>query len=184
MTTVHVRVAGAGDARAVAALHADSWRRHYRGAYADAFLDADVMADRHAVWSGRLEQPDVRARTIVAETPDDGVVGFAHSVLDDSPEWGALLDNLHVAGGHQRRGVGAQLMSRVARFVADNRPGSGLYLWVLQQNANAQRFYDALGGRPVEAAPVPPVGGVAGRLNGSPLRLRYSWPDPTVLVQR
>jgi hypothetical protein len=27
-------------------LHADSWRRHYRGAYADAFLDGDVLADR------------------------------------------------------------------------------------------------------------------------------------------
>ena len=30
------------DANAIAALHADSWRRHYRGAYSDAFLDGDV----------------------------------------------------------------------------------------------------------------------------------------------
>jgi hypothetical protein len=36
------RAAGAGDASAVAGLHGDSWRRHYRGAFSDAFLDRDV----------------------------------------------------------------------------------------------------------------------------------------------
>ena len=37
------RSAEAGDAAAVAGLHADSWRRHYRGAFSDAFLDGDVV---------------------------------------------------------------------------------------------------------------------------------------------
>jgi hypothetical protein len=36
------RAGGPGDAPAVAGLHADSWRRHYRGAFSDAFLDRDV----------------------------------------------------------------------------------------------------------------------------------------------
>jgi GNAT superfamily N-acetyltransferase len=33
------RVACPGDAQAIAGLHADSWQRHYRGAFSDAFLD-------------------------------------------------------------------------------------------------------------------------------------------------
>ena len=37
------RPADADDAAAVAGLHADSWRRHYRGAFSDAFLDGDVV---------------------------------------------------------------------------------------------------------------------------------------------
>jgi hypothetical protein len=37
--TVRIRVADSSDAPAIAALHAESWRRHYRGAYSDAFLD-------------------------------------------------------------------------------------------------------------------------------------------------
>lgn len=36
------RVAERGDAAAVAALHAASWQRHYRGAFSDAFLDGEV----------------------------------------------------------------------------------------------------------------------------------------------
>src|SRR5258708_16945646 len=89
------RLAGPGDAEAVAALHADSWRRHYRGAYSDAYLDGDVEGDRLAVWSERLRDRRTDYRTIVAE--DAGrLVGFAHTVLDEDEAWGALLDNLHV----------------------------------------------------------------------------------------
>jgi hypothetical protein len=41
-----VRAASAHDLDAIATLHADSWRRHYREAYRDEFLDVDVVADR------------------------------------------------------------------------------------------------------------------------------------------
>ncbi|MFY1687352.1 GNAT family N-acetyltransferase [Plantactinospora sp. WMMB782] len=71
MSTVVVtfRAAAAGDADRVAALHAESWRRHYRGAYADAFLDGDVFADRRAVWSARLADPAPQDVTVLAEVP-------------------------------------------------------------------------------------------------------------------
>src|SRR6478752_4827506 len=63
---VGFRLARAADALAVAALHADSWRRHYRGAYSDAFLDGDVLKDRRSVWEARLCAPGPYA-TIMAE---------------------------------------------------------------------------------------------------------------------
>jgi ribosomal protein S18 acetylase RimI-like enzyme len=165
------RRAGPADAPAVAHLHADSWRRHYRGAYSDEFLDGDVVADRLAVWSDRLGTADPRRCTILAE--DGGLIGFANTFLDHDPEWGALLDNLHVAGSHQRRGIGAQLLALTGEAVAGR---SGLYLWVLEQNAAAQAFYEAHGGRRVERCPVEPPGGVASRITGSPYKLRYVLP--------
>lgn len=69
MTGLTLRAAGQGDAEAVALLHADSWRRHYRGAYSDAFLDGDVVADRFAVWSARLAAPAGSA-TLLAQNAD------------------------------------------------------------------------------------------------------------------
>src|ERR1700749_50840 len=126
------RAAEPGDAAAIAALHAASWQRHYRGAYADAFLDGEVARFLLDTWTTRLAAPDPLARTSVAERPrgDDGdgncaraLVGLAHTVLDDDPAWGALLDNLHVAYGLKRRGVGTRLMSLAARAVVTERPG-------------------------------------------------------------
>lgn len=174
------RLAGPADARAVACLHADSWRRHFRGAYSDAFLDGDVFADRLAVWAGRLRAPDPSRCTILAE--DGLLAGFANTVFEDDPRWGALLDNLHVAGGHQRRGIGSRLLALTAEALL-RRPGrTGLYLWVLEQNVDARAFYRARGGRCVERALVSPPGGIPGRLAGSPAKLRYAWPDPAVLL--
>jgi len=174
------RLARPIDARAVANLHADSWRRHYRGAYSDVFLDGDVFADRLAVWTDRLATPDPRRCTILAE--QDGLVGFANTFLDHDPTWGALLDNLHVADGHKRRGIASRLLALTAEAVIERSKRAALYLWVLEQNSDARAFYQARGGRCVERGPVSPPGRIASRITGSPAKLRYAWPELTALV--
>ena len=176
------RAADADDAAAVAGLHADSWRRHYRGAFSDAFLDGDVAGYLLARWTERLRAPDPQARTIVAELGGE-VVGLAHTQLGESADWGALLDNLHVSSGLKRLGIGTRLLALTAQAVLDSAPASGLYLWVLEQNAGARAFYTARGGTCVETSLVSPPGGDPTRLNGSPISLRFVWPDPSRLVR-
>ena len=168
------RLAGPADAAAVAHLHADSWRRHYRGAYSDAFLDGDVMADRLAVWTERLREPDPNRWTILAE--DGSLVGFANTYFDHDATYGALLDNLHVADGHKRRGIGSRLLALTAEAVLARPEPTGLYLWVLEQNVDAQAFYEVHGAERVERCAVEPPGGIAERITGSPAKLRYAWP--------
>jgi ribosomal protein S18 acetylase RimI-like enzyme len=175
------RSAQAGDAAAVAGLHAESWRRHYRGAFSDAFLDGDVASYLLAEWTERLSALDPRACTIVAVLGGE-LVGLAHTRLGDDPGWGALLDNLHVSHGLKRLGVGTRLLALTAQAVLDRAPGSGLYLWVLEQNTAAQAFYTARGGTCVETCAAPPPGGDPSRLNGSPMCLRFVWPDPSKLL--
>jgi len=176
------RRAGPADAETVAELHADSWRRHYRGAYSDEFLDGDVHADRLAVWTARLSEPDPRRCTILAV--DGGVVGFANTFFDDDPTWGALLDNLHVAERHRRQGMGSCLLALTAEAVLAQRETAGLYLWVLEQNVDAQAFYESLGARREGREPVSAPGGIASRIVGSPKKLRYAWQEPSVLIER
>jgi hypothetical protein len=57
MTSLRLRLAGLDDAEQVALVHAGSWRRHYRGAYSDSYLDGDIVTDRLSVWSARLAAP-------------------------------------------------------------------------------------------------------------------------------
>jgi GNAT superfamily N-acetyltransferase len=171
------RRAGVEDAIAIAALHADSWQRHYRGAYSDVFLDGDVRDDRETVWRQRLAARDGGSRTVVAEN-DAGLVGFAHGIFDSDPTWGALLDNLHVRAGHKRKGVGTELLASIAEAAVERE--TLLYLWVLEQNADARAFYESRGATCVGRAPVEAPGGVASRLTGTPTKLRYAWSDPAV----
>jgi ribosomal protein S18 acetylase RimI-like enzyme len=173
---VEYREATAADAKAIADLHADSWRRHYRGALLDSYLDGDVVAERMAVWTGRLARAAPDAYTVVADL-DGAVAGFAHTVLDADPTWGALLDNLHVGYDFKRQGIGARLLAETARAVVLRRPSAGLYLWVLEQNTAAQAFYRARGGVRVERELAGPFPG-GGRAHA----FRYVWSDPAELA--
>jgi ribosomal protein S18 acetylase RimI-like enzyme len=177
-----IRDAGAADAGAIAALHADSWRRHYRGAFSDEFLDGDVLADRTALWTARLAAPG-HSCTLVADSGNGDLVGFAHTVFGEDPTWGALVDNLHVRHQAKRGGVGSSLLAETARRVVDQDESSGLYLWVLEQNREAQAFYRARGGAFVGRRTAVSPGGVAGRLSGAPVALRCAWRHPRRLFQ-
>ncbi len=181
-SSLRFRLAGAATASRVARLHADSWRRHYRGAYADTYLDGDLDVDRLAVWSARLADP-AGTVTIAAE---DGVdlVGFVHVVLDDDDRWGSLVDNLHVVWNRQRNGIGRALLARAAATVVAQACTRRLYLWVQEQNVAAQHFYRALGGVEVERTPLEPPGGVPARLHGTPYKLRMAWPDASQLASQ
>ena len=174
--SVNYREATEGDAEAIAVLHADSWRRHYRGAYLDTYLDGDVVADRLSVWAGRLAPPRANQYTVVA-VGDGQAVGFAHVVYDADQRWGALLDNLHVTNSLKGLGIGTRLLSEAARALLEGRPTSALHLWVLDQNSAARSFYDARGGTRVQTELRGPFPG-----GGHALGHRYFWPDPSVLI--
>ena len=176
MSVIRCRPAEVCDIEAIAALHADSWRRNYRGAYLDSYLDGDVVTDRLVVWRERITRADANVRTIVAEH-DGAFAGFAHTKLDDDPTWGALLENLHVVHGLKRQGVGTRLMAASARAVLDSTPGAGLYLWVLDQNTAARVFYAARGGLEAGRELRGPFPG-----GGSALGRRIVWPDPSTLL--
>lgn len=170
---VSYREASAADAPAIAALHADSWRRNYRGAYPEDFFDGSLDADRAAVWSGRLSDPQPhppRSCTVLAEL--SGLAGFVHVRFDEDERWGSLVDNLHVRHDVQRHGIASELMRRAAAAADAVAPGASLHLWVLEQNTGAQAFYRAIGGR---AADRQPVGAPA---NPGVLGIRMVWDRP------
>jgi ribosomal protein S18 acetylase RimI-like enzyme len=177
VTLDRYRDATTGDIEQVAALHADSWRRNYRGAYDDGFLDHDVVDDRLRVWAERLGRPSDDRCTIVAERAGVVVVGFAHTLFDDDPTWGALLDNLHVTHHAQRQGIASVLLAETARRILGRGGSPTLYLWVLDQNRRAQSFYRARGGTPVEHTERDLAGGGTGGV------VRVAWRDVAVLVE-
>ena len=169
------REARAEDADPIAQLHADSWRRTYRGAFSHSFLEGPaVLTDRRAIWTERLTQRDPSSYTVVADE-HGAVVGFAHTRFDDDPVWGALVDNLHVVEHLKRCGIGRRLMAESAGAVVARRAQSGMFLWVLQQNTAAQAFYESIGGsRAGEGVSAPPGG-------GSVPTFRYAWTEPARL---
>ena len=164
------------DVTAIANLHAESWRSSYRGILTKDYLENDVVRDRLGVWqkrySGAAQKPMF---TLVAESGSE-LSGFACVFPEEDAEYGSFLDNLHVSPGLTGRGIGRRLLSEAARRLVANGSHAGLYLWVIEQNQRARKFYERAGAEVVGSAS-----------NSMPdgqkvVAIRCYWNDPTTLV--
>jgi ribosomal protein S18 acetylase RimI-like enzyme len=169
------RKAGPEDAEKIARLHAANWRAHYRGILDDHYLDHEVHEDRKKVWRDRLQFPKPSMILTLGEEGSK-LIGFGCVFLEDSSEYGALLDNLHVSVDFARRGIGRRLMSVLAKDILQKSERRDMYLWVLKENIQAIQFYDRCHGLRKEQV-------TENELGNQPVeKLRYYWPDVEELV--
>lgn len=183
---MNIRLANSADCAAIANLHVESWRNAYRGMFSDKYLDEDIFAERRLLWAERFQDPTPNQHIIVAE--DDQIprndatanlIGFACAFANEDPRWGSYLDNLHVLPSLKRQRIGTRLMGQIATWCAQNvveEGPQGMYLYVLEENMNACKFYERIGGTVVEEffwdAP-----------DGSKLKsLSYAWTDLASLI--
>ncbi|BBK34547.1 ribosomal protein S18 acetylase RimI-like enzyme [Stella humosa] len=139
-----IRTAGPGDAAAIAALHARSWRAAYRGILPDTYLDGPLLADRTVYWQAALALSDPGLVVLVLEgTP--GMAGFAAARIPDPDGYGACIDNLHLAPELRGQGQGRTLLGALAGRLA-GMGVSDACLWLFDGNHTAGRFYARLGG--------------------------------------
>ena len=146
------------DAVEIAALHAQSWREHYRGEFEDAYLDGNLVAERTEVWRARLTRPAPNQCVFVARS-EAGLEGFVCVYGDHDPAWGSLVDNLHVVTTRHRRGTGRALMRAAGEWLARRFPDPPVHLLVLESNARARGFYEAIGGRCAQTSAMETNGG-------------------------
>lgn len=113
-----------------------------------------------------------------ANAPDGvALVGFVCAFPRFDPQWGALIDNVHVAPERKGQGIGGRLLSAVAQALLDEGYDDPVHLWVFTENRAASAVYDQLGGRQVERTRDRAT-------DGSDVEsIRYAWDNPTALLR-
>ncbi|MGA3266336.1 MAG: GNAT family N-acetyltransferase [Verrucomicrobiota bacterium] len=133
------------DAPRIASIHVDTWRAAYRGQIPDVVLDALDVERRTAFWRQRLAE--TRGSVFVAEN-DGVVVGFCDLIpsrdKDADPQTVAEIVAIYIHPGHWRAGAGRGLCGH-ALDEARRRGYKVVTLWVLDSNAGARGFYEAMG---------------------------------------
>jgi ribosomal protein S18 acetylase RimI-like enzyme len=169
------RSANHGDMSGIAALHAENWRRAYRGNFRDDYLDGDILSERQGVWNARLGNPPSNQYVCVA-AQGARIVGFVCAFGSHDREWGSFIDNLHVDAHAQRSGIGSTLMRHTGAWLCATFPDEQVYLLVWEFNP-AQVLYARLGGRSSGIVEVENPGGGVGRY------FRYVWERPSQLMR-
>ena len=129
-----LRPATAADAAAVTAVFLAS-RRHFIPYAPLAHDDAAI-----AHWLADLVD---RSGTVTVATTGDGVVGFVAVSIDEFESW---IDQLYLAPGSTRRGIGSALLAHALRQLPRRRP---VRLYTFQANTAARAFYERHGFRPI-----------------------------------
>jgi|SRR5215813_5164957 len=148
------------DAHAIAHLHAESWCLAYRGILSDHYLDQQVHADRLTGWQKRLPTTAdaSSSKMLLILALDSGkLLGFSCAFSEHDSSYGSYLDNLHVAPGLTGRGIGSGLLRLTMERLRDSGSKSGLYLWVLERNTRARRFYQHHGATEITPAVLIPM---------------------------
>jgi L-amino acid N-acyltransferase YncA len=151
VTQATIRLAGPGDARAIAEVRVQSWRTTYKGLIPDTYLAAMTVEDSVALWEKVLSAAPNTTNTFVAEI-DGRVTGFASGMMKPEAKHGfdAELTGIYLL--HQRAGIGRRLLATVA--AAQRAHGAtGMIAWVIAGNKAARAFFEALGAELVVEQP-------------------------------
>ena len=156
---MNLRRATPDDAPLLAQIHVDAWRVAYRGVVPDTFLarftyEKREAAFRQAIAAGTEE-------TYLVDDDDGRTVGIltigASRDTDLDPTVTGELWGIYLRPDVWRRGLGTKLVRTTERMLGahDYR---GIVLWTLADNANARRFYAAMGFQPDGAAKILQLG--------------------------
>ena len=143
---VSIRRATEQDAGAIAKVHVAGWQWAYRGQMPDSFLDALSVERRREAWTKALSTPETATRVWLA-AHDGRVVGFVTTGPPQDaghPPSTAELQAIYLVRDAVGTGVGRALLARAVEDLRE-RGFRSAYLWVLETNARARRFYEAAG---------------------------------------
>ena len=143
---ITIRRAHPRDTIDVARIHIDMWRVAYAELLDPGFLRELSYSRSRLQWQAMIERHS--GVLLVAESNDDGVVGFAAGGAERTRAFdvdGELMA-LYVLAGHQGEGIGRALLTRMAKELLENGR-EGMVVWVLADNP-ARHFYEHLGGKP------------------------------------
>jgi L-amino acid N-acyltransferase YncA len=173
---VVIRTARKEDAGAIARIYVESWRSTYAGLLPDKLLLRMNVADHEARWWRHVLARFRRNHFVyVAETEEDGVVGFGSggpSRQADLPYRGEIY-TLYLRDEFHGRGIGRLLFSALTERCL-REYGNSLIVWVLAGNPS-RFFYHALGGKAVARRPTTMAGAKIEEL-------AYGWEDARTLV--
>jgi len=147
--TVRVRPADVSDARSIAEVTLAAWRAAYRGILPDELLNLLRIEPREIAWSELLGGEGGAPPVWVAESGGtvQGFVSCGPARDEDVPLPASEVYALYVRPESWRRGIGRALLETALDHCLETGATTDV-LWVLEANARARDFYEAMGWAP------------------------------------
>lgn len=132
-------ISPADDRNDISRIYEESWKYAYRGIIPQHFLDA-IPKGR---WAGAFDNNDWRTIVCVEDGQPIGTSCFGKSRFGQYPEAGEII-SIYFLPEYMGKGYGSQLIKTVLDELI-KQGFTEVFLWVLEENVRARRFYEKNG---------------------------------------
>ena len=132
-------VASVDDPLKIGKVYEESWKYAYRGIIPQDYLDS-IPAGR---WTSFIDHPDWKTLVCVEDGRIVGTSCFYFSRFEQFPGWGEVI-SLYLLPEYMGKGYGKRLLETAVTEL--RKLGyADIFLWVLEENSRARRFYERFG---------------------------------------
>lgn len=133
------------DSEIISKIYAESWKCAYKGMVPDEYLKDlkdDFWVEKFKNW---ISEGNLNVKIIYADDKAAGAIAYGKSRDDKFSDY-AEIWSFYLIPEYYRKGLGTKLMKSVLCEMRDEGY-KHCYLWVLETNNNARRFYEKIGFR-------------------------------------
>lgn len=129
----------ADDRLAISKIYEQSWRYAYKGIIPQDYLDSI----REGQWAANFDRPKMHTLVCLEEGKFVGTSSFSRSRFEEYAGWGEII-SIYFLPDYFRKGYGRVLLETA---VSELRKLGyhDIFLWVLEDNMNARKFYEKVG---------------------------------------
>ena len=127
------------DFEAIGNIYAESWKTAYQRIVPQPFLDG-LNGTR---WGGMLRERRMQARVILDEEKYAGVASYCPAREENMKGWGEIV-SIYLLPEYFGSGYAEPLFRSVVKDILE-MGYHDIFLWTLQENERAQKFYEKQG---------------------------------------
>ena len=132
------------DRMEISKIYEESWKCAYKGIIPQDYLDS-ISNGR---WSSTLDNPNWKTLICIDNGRIVGTSSFCKSRFEQFHDWGEVI-SIYLLPNYMGKGYGKTLMkstiSELKILGYEN-----IFLWVLEENGRARRFYEQFGFSPTD----------------------------------
>jgi len=132
------------DRIAISDIYEESWKHTYKGIIPQEYLE-NIPKGR---WSNKIDTPGWNTMVLIEDGKYVGTSSFCKSRFDEYADEGEII-SIYFLPEYTKRGFGKALINAV---VAELKALGyrEIFLWVLEENDNARKFYEHIGFEPTD----------------------------------
>jgi len=161
----------ADDRMAVSRVYEESWKWAYQGIIPQDYL-ASIPKGR---WAPNVDKPGRETLVCVDNGNIVGTSSFCRSRFEQFPDWGEII-SIYLLPDHMGKGCGRALLESAVSELK-KRGYEDIFLWVLEENVRARRFYEQFGFLPAGDFLDDCIGGKDLREMRYIYKMPRPWPD-------